>query len=120
MQLFLAYYLIFFQYDVATDDREVMASSYSDMIAKLIFVNISHLMMQPEVEASLARLRFIITHPRNFNQFLVPLFMTFIDIIVTFFAEWITGRHRRNFFDRFNNSFGNWNNGRCIKYCISC
>ena len=67
-----------------------MASSYSDMIAKLIFVNISHLMMQPEVEASLARLRFIITHPRNFNQFLVPLFMTFIDIIVTFFAEWIT------------------------------
>lgn len=67
MQIFLAIYLIFFKYDFGREDRQVIINSNSDIMGKLIFVTIAHLMMQPEVEGVLNHLRFIITHPRNFH-----------------------------------------------------
>ena len=58
-------------------------------MSRLIFCLVAHLIMEVQIQPSIERLRFVVTHPYNFRTPVVPLILCSLHLFVNFANEFI-------------------------------
>ena len=84
MQLLLC--LVIMQYFYVKQGK-IQPKEYWDGLCRLVFCLSAHLMMQPDIDSVLERLRFVVLHPQNFRTIMLPLTISFLAVVVNFMIE---------------------------------
>ena len=78
---------VFYYYNISKENGDVEPVMYTDSVCRLVFCLSAHLIMQVQIDATIDRLKFVITHPGNFRTPFVPIFLCILHLVVNFGNE---------------------------------